>query len=425
MSGAAALRDAADRIGDRLVTDAIWHEGACTWIGAGMEPDGDRWELVHRSCGGDLYEGTAGVAVFLARLAQVTGDHRQRDTALGAIRHALGWLDRTGDLSLYGGATGVAWASASVAADTGEDHLAGAASALAERVAGAVAAGALPATDYMSGRAGVVAGLTALAAGEGGGQLLERAGAIADGLVAAGVTDGVGRSWPVGGDEPGLCGLGHGAAGVAAALRELAAATGEQTWTAAAEAAERYERGWFHPEQPGWPDLRGLDRSGLAGGAALSYPAFWCHGAGGIGLQRLRAHELSGGESALADAGAALQAAVEAAAVLLAPAPDAPPPDLATNPSLCHGAATLADLVGYAARLFGQAPHRDLAERLGAYLAAVTDGTVRAWPSGVVGGGETPGLLLGWSGVGEVLLRLAGAGPRGPVGLVTPPGRPS
>ena len=42
---------------------------------------------------GRIYLGTAGIATFLARLSSVTGDERQRATAIGALRHAI---DQTG-----------------------------------------------------------------------------------------------------------------------------------------------------------------------------------------------------------------------------------------------------------------------------------------------------------------------------------------
>ena len=39
--------------------------------------------------GGDLYSGTAGIAMFLARLSAITQDDRQQAAAAAALRHAI------------------------------------------------------------------------------------------------------------------------------------------------------------------------------------------------------------------------------------------------------------------------------------------------------------------------------------------------
>src|SRR3954451_22689663 len=78
--------DVAGRIGRFLGREAMWHRDRCTWLGARPGAGGlpyaatlDPW----------LYEGTAGVGLFLAELHSVTGDRVASDTANGALRHAL------------------------------------------------------------------------------------------------------------------------------------------------------------------------------------------------------------------------------------------------------------------------------------------------------------------------------------------------
>ncbi|HEV2814717.1 MAG TPA: T3SS effector HopA1 family protein, partial [Solirubrobacteraceae bacterium] len=80
---------AARGIADGLVHAAIWHEDRCTWLGDAIEPNGERWVVVTRTCDGHLYGGTAGVAHFLARVAAITGDGEAARTARGALAHAL------------------------------------------------------------------------------------------------------------------------------------------------------------------------------------------------------------------------------------------------------------------------------------------------------------------------------------------------
>lgn len=86
-----------------------------------------------------------------------------------------------------------------------------------------------------------------------------------------------------------LCGLSHGASGLGWALLELGAVTGDDRFSNAACEALRYERSWFDDRAGIWPDLREM-----APGEQLAGAPFWCHGAGGIGLVRLRAYQLAG-----------------------------------------------------------------------------------------------------------------------------------
>src|SRR5687768_2211057 len=109
----------AERIGRRIYREAIWHSGACNWVGA--EPlerlDGTNAQgpLTYRALTADLYSGTTGVALFLAELHAATGDLDARRTALGAIRQALSQLDGIAPnvrLGLFTGWSGIAYAAA-------------------------------------------------------------------------------------------------------------------------------------------------------------------------------------------------------------------------------------------------------------------------------------------------------------------------
>src|SRR5262249_16457503 len=105
-----------------------------------------------------------------------------------------------------------------------------------------------------------------------------------------------------------LAGFGHGAAGIAWALGELAALTGAERFRTAAGAGIAYERSLFCPKARNWPDLRDRAALGLPeGNGRATFVTAWCHGAPGIGLARLRAlQHLDEGE-ARAEIEAALQ----------------------------------------------------------------------------------------------------------------------
>ncbi len=66
--------NAAVAIGRRLCRDAVWHEGRCNWLGWAMEPHGGQWVSAYRAMGAPVYDGAAGIGLFLSRLVPLTGD---------------------------------------------------------------------------------------------------------------------------------------------------------------------------------------------------------------------------------------------------------------------------------------------------------------------------------------------------------------
>src|SRR5215813_13570165 len=85
---APALREVAHSIGRRLCRDAIRSGGRCNWLGDSMEFVDNDWRVVHRNFGGDLYAGTSGIGLFLARLHALEPEPTYRATAEAAMRHA-------------------------------------------------------------------------------------------------------------------------------------------------------------------------------------------------------------------------------------------------------------------------------------------------------------------------------------------------
>src|SRR5207253_1092982 len=115
----------------------------------------------------------------------------------------------------------------------------------------------------------------------------------------------VGLGWGTAAQGKALCGFSHGTAGVAWALLELAALTGQTRFREAALGAIAYERSQFLPEVGNWPDWRAD-----ATAASPSVPAVmvaWCHGASGIGLARLLSLADIDGPETRAELNAALQ----------------------------------------------------------------------------------------------------------------------
>jgi lantibiotic modifying enzyme len=383
-------------IAQEIAAKALWSGEFCAFIGA-APPDRIGGPARQAVLGGDLYEGSAGIARFLALAARLSGDAGLRRTALGAARHGLA---RSEGWSLFSGRLGAGLVALEIAAGLDEPALVPPAIEAMEAASEAALAEAAQApADLLTGLAGVVVGLAEALLYDLDGGWLARAFDLGRALLAAAQPGPTGLSWPMvpGGAER-LCGLGHGAAGVALALDRLAAlAPQERGWSEAAAAARGFERGWFSPEHASWADLR----EATPGARARSHPHFWCHGSVGIGHERLHATRLGGDALCRADAAAALAGAVAEAEGLLA-LPAGPGGGDRTNGSLCHGIGGLVDLL---AESFGDPGLLALMRRLTAFIRNDA-GPARRWRSGIPGGGPpTPGLMLGSAGIGWAMCR--------------------
>lgn len=430
--------EVACEIARATVKAAVWHERRCGWVGAWPEEGARGFEVTHRALGPDLWGGTAGIGVFLAELARASDEREVQACAEGALRHAASraeTADQLTPLGLYGGRGGVALALAYGARLLDEPGLEAAARRIARRPSGDPG-GDPPAgaeeLDLVSGHAGTVLALLALAAVLEEPEYVQRAVEHGDALEASAQPDRGGRSWRsphLAPGEPALAGFSHGAAGVGVALWELAAASGEPRFRDTALEAFGYERALYDERVRNWPDLR----EGVAGANSEgpTYSTYWCHGAPGIALSRIRALELEArarggpapgsangasppGSASEGPAGRAngepgevtetLRAeatvALETTAAWVQAALDAG----SVGWSLCHGVAGNAEIVQEGRGLGTPTP--SLAERVAAHGIDRYRTAASGWPSGVAGG-ATPSLFLGDAGVGRFYLRLA------------------
>jgi len=407
--------ETAAALGARLCRDAVWAGGRCNWVGDAQEPAPGEWVVVQRALGPVLYDGTAGVALFLARLHAATGERPFRTAARSALRQALGALDRVDPrvaIALHSGLTGIAWALAEAGDALGEAAWTEAAAKLAEPLA--ATAPDARAVDVITGSAGAIPVLLGLARRLERPALAELAARHGELLLEAARRGEHGWSWHTL-DMPSradLTGYSHGAAGIGLALLELAAATGDARFREGADQAFRYEAHWFDAQQGNWPDHRVFGDPAEAAALPPSFSMAWCHGAPGIGLSRLRAWRLTGDPARLAEAHAALATTVRALEAGLA--------GPGYGFSLCHGDAGNAELPLLAAEVLGEPAPALTAERVGWAGIERWGATGLPWPCGVPGGGETPGLMLGLAGIGHFYLRLYDPASTPSVLLVTP-----
>jgi hypothetical protein len=399
------LLEVAERIGYRLTTDAVWHADRCTWLG--LIPaisDGGAQVLAYGGVGSELYDGTSGIAVFLAMLAVLTGNETVAKTARAATRQALDAVaeGRYVALGLYNGAVGISLSAVIVARLIGDDMLATDARKRVDEVFARQSA--TVGFDVISGSAGGVAGLLTLAALLEDDVLIADAVRLGEALVTAAVRSEHGWSWKQ--DDrlrhPNLTGLSHGAAGAAYALLELYRATGEKRWVSVATEAFRYERYWFCPNNGNWPDLRDNERKPAKRHRPSVFRTQWCHGAPGIALTRLRAIEILDDAALREEAAIAIATTVENTEAALL--------DGTLDFSLCHGLAGNADvLLDAVTSEHSRSPRaHSLVEKIAAEGRSLYALSAQPWPCGLsVPGRESPGLMLGLAGIGYYYLRLA------------------
>jgi len=275
----------AGRIAAEISERAIRRGPGAAWIGLDWLGDADVFQLV--CLGPDLYNGTSGIAVFLAAHAAATGHAPSAELAVAALSHLRKNLRSRNAARLaralgVGGATGlgsIVYAFAAIAKCLDNQDLLADAEHAARLFTDELIA-ADKQLDVMSGSAGGILGLLRLYRDTQSAAVLARATRCGEHLLAQPRLGSEGRrSWPIPGkDGKSLNGMSHGAAGFAHALAALAAASGREDFAQAAGECIAFEDSTYDAERRNWPDLRASE---------THWPCQWCHGATGIGLARL------------------------------------------------------------------------------------------------------------------------------------------
>jgi lantibiotic modifying enzyme len=393
----ASLSKVAETLAEELAATAIVAGNRCTWLTGAVDTSTGERRVVYHTGAPSLYEGDAGIAWVLAHAARAFDRNDYGDLARAGALCAVQQAERELSGGLYSGACGVSTAALQVAVAVGDARLQALAIALLEKSTAARP----PEYDLISGTAGIVLALLAAHAETGAARLLDQALELGRELAASARRRPWGWAWPSGGaNEPGLCGLAHGASGIAWALAELDAVTGSGEFEPAIGEALRYERSWFDRRRSNWPDLRS-DMPTV--GPGRPFAAAWCHGAAGIGLTRLRLHTLGSEKPILlAEASAALQATFADARNALHDG------RLHTHGiTVCHGLGGAVDLLLTAHLVLGEAEHLATARLLLGKATAALGSDPSCWPDGLGNNGSSLGMMTGAAGTLLVFLRAA------------------
>ncbi|MBX5451288.1 type 2 lanthipeptide synthetase LanM family protein [Thermogemmatispora sp.] len=405
------LLAAASAIGNRLRQFALYQGDYVGWLG--VTPVNDReWHLLPAD--GDLYNGLAGITLFLAYLGYLTGEERHTELARRAVQtiqqvimrrkyfpraYGIGAFNGLGSLIYLFCHLGTLWREPAFYRQAEE-----LVPLLVEKIEQDQV------YDVIGGAAGAIATLlclhtvapspnTLMAAVRCGEHLLTHSQPQAQG----------GCGWPTPRQPVALSGFAHGNAGIALYLTQLAQVSGETRFAERARAALAYERTLFSPTRQNWLDLR--QRPPSANGQPSSgekYMVAWCHGAPGIALSRLILRSLLPDAQLLEEIRAGLRTTLTQGFGL--------------NHSLCHGDFGNLDILITAARLL---PGESFAEHIPRIAAALLENMERqGWVCGVPFGVETPGLMTGLAGIGLALLRLATPERIPSVLLLAPPAGP-
>ncbi|GGD58016.1 type 2 lanthipeptide synthetase LanM family protein [Paenibacillus nasutitermitis] len=379
------FKAAAVEIANQLAALAIWGDDrhSVTWIGTGRDPSG---MLRYAPMDSGIYNGTLGMALFYAYMAKETGIPHYSKLARGAVETSLAFLQFPGAVaggSVFYGLTAYVYAFSHLASLMADSSLLETVIQRLHRYDRLIEEDKK--LDLMSGSAGILLGCLRLYEMTGEAEALAVARKCADHLLKHRVTTSSGIGWSTGLTRNRmLAGFSHGASGYAAALAQLAAATGNERYRDAAAGAIQYERSLFAAEEGNWRDLR-------ADMPLEKIPVYWCHGAPGVLLGRVLVNPYYHDEQFNDEIQIALQTTLNRWR--------------GTGNCLCHGDMGNLDVLLVCVkalndpRLYDQVYHRA--------SQSLDHARKHGWLCDVPPQAVAPGFMVGLAGIGYGLLRLS------------------
>jgi type 2 lantibiotic biosynthesis protein LanM len=373
-------------IGGRLADRAVPGRDGATWIGL---VDSGSEAFTVGPVGADLYDGVAGIALFLATLGCATREDRFLVLAERAARLVESTLLAGETRPQLGGFVGIPsqlYALAHVEALAGCTGIGAALEPSLDRLTSSLA-GSRDA-DVIYGAAGAILALLGVYQVTRREALLPALLASLDVIERTACPQAEGVAWPDPGCDRPLLGFAHGNAGIASALAHLGRLLEDAGHAAAnrcamlAASARRHERARFDPGRGNWPDFRAPEPEGRSLVA-------WCHGAPGVVLSRLA------GREALVDADSLAELEIGVATTL--------EHDRGRH-TLCHGDVGNLAIVAHLADRLGRTDWR---QRVNSRLPGLLDGISARPRLDSAFADAAPGLMTGLAGAGYGLLAIA------------------
>lgn len=407
-AGTKDLLEVAMAIGDHLRQSAIpggQDQDEVAWIGLDMVKE-PFWEL--NVAGSGLYGGLSGIGLFLAYLAEVSGEERFHSLARRVTTTIVRGLKVPADpaktpIGAFSGMGGIIYFLSHCSVLWNDQALLAKAEELALSLAAAIPED--KSYDVIGGAAGLIPVLLSQNHLRPSDRMREMAVQCGEHLVQNAVACPNGIGWITMADSQPLTGFAHGTAGIAWALARLAAASGQSQFLETAAMALNYERSLFSPEHKNWPDLRDFVRKSKG----ESYAGAWCHGAPGVGLGRTAMLDQYEDPAIHGEISVALEAAYNRR--------------FSGSHCLCHGGLGNFETVLEAEKKLPEPWLKDALRKYPAeILASLRE---HGWRCGVPLGVDTPGLMVGTAGIGYGLLRLAYPKRIPSVLLLAPSARPA
>jgi type 2 lantibiotic biosynthesis protein LanM len=381
------LIEEARRVGHRLEELALQEGDHATWIGFAYV--NKIWSL--DPLFEDLYGGSSGIILALAYLGSF-GFDRFADLARRALNTLRIRLENNSEhirsIGAFDGWGGIIYMLSHLAALWRDTELISYANNMIDRLPELLKND--KSLDMISGSAGCIGALLALDQISASDKAMTVAAQCADLLISKAQPMQRGAAWfnDIETVKP-ITGFAHGAAGIAWALLELAARTGNQKYKDAAFNAIEYEHAQYSFASGNWTDATTED--GEDAKSEVGPSMAWCHGAPGIGLARLAALKHIDHPIVRQD----LQRAIQAT---LSYGPGA-------NHCLCHGDLGNLDFLFEAGQVTG---NRELIHKVDEWTGQILASMDKyGWLCGVPLAVESPALMNGLAGICLGLLRMA------------------
>ncbi len=299
----------AEEIGKILLNEAIWSDDRKNvgWISIIMAGYRERGYLI-RPMGMYLYDGLAGIAIFMQRLARETGKKEYGEVAELLIQKLFAYTKSCMEkkqkgqkeqkeqkpTGAFSGEASIALAYLLLSLSDGRaeflDYLKWQCEAMRELFSKDTH------FDVLGGNAGAILVLLGAYEITGDQQYILWAKEAGEFLVKDAASYKWGLGWVNSLTNMALTGFAHGAGGIMLALAKLGYYSGDKRFLDAAYRAFLFEEHYFDERARDWKDLRFLEEMREEEKTNPTESMAWCHGWGGIVMARTLAGRYTGGE---------------------------------------------------------------------------------------------------------------------------------